>query len=311
MTKPGISVVIPAYNAAATLERALNSVVVQNYAPLDVMVIDDGSTDDTAAVAKNYPSLPVRLIRQPRNGGESLAMNAGIEAAQFDLIAFLDADDAWRAGKLEAQIAALTPEAPFCATAFEEIDGHGNQIDGHGNQIALIGDRAFGPSGMPLWRTLLEQSVIAKPTVLARKSALLEAGLFDPRLGVAADQDMWLKLAVTGPAVYLHEVLLTVYDMPTSLMRRYKRPDLTYTIPMIERRLEALGDRLTAQERDKILGRRYGTAARNLFRHHEWALGIGVALKSWGLGDTQWKHTAGLMLSSHPLARKLKTWRDR
>lgn len=100
--KPTVSVVIPCYNGAKYLRETLDSVLAQTYQVLEVLVIDDGSTDDSAAIAESYGP-PIRMIRQP-NQGESIARNRGIEEAKGDWIAFLDADDLWLPSKIEQQI---------------------------------------------------------------------------------------------------------------------------------------------------------------------------------------------------------------
>jgi glycosyltransferase involved in cell wall biosynthesis len=98
-----ISVVIPAFNAEAFLAEAIDSVLAQDHDPVEVIVVDDGSTDRTAAIASSYP---VRCLRQA-NGGQAAARNAGVAAARGSFISFLDADDLWRPSKLSTEIAHL------------------------------------------------------------------------------------------------------------------------------------------------------------------------------------------------------------
>ena len=102
-----VSVVIPCYNAAAYLRETLDSALGQTHPPLEVIVVDDGSTDDSAAIAQSYGP-PVRVIRQ-ENQGESVARNRGIDEAKGDWIAFLDADDLWKPTKLQKQLGAVEP----------------------------------------------------------------------------------------------------------------------------------------------------------------------------------------------------------
>src|SRR3972149_3633636 len=96
-----VSVVIPCYNGAVYLHETIESALAQTHSPLEVLVIDDGSTDDSAAIADSFGS-PVRVIRQT-NQGESVARNRGIDEARGDWIAFLDSDDVWNPTKLERQ----------------------------------------------------------------------------------------------------------------------------------------------------------------------------------------------------------------
>jgi glycosyltransferase involved in cell wall biosynthesis len=113
-----VSVVIPCYNGAKFLREALESVLGQTHPVLEVIVVDDGSTDDSAAIAESFGT-PVRVIRQS-NQGESVARNRGIEAAVGAWIAFLDADDLWLPNKIAAQISAASPRTTIVGTAVRD-----------------------------------------------------------------------------------------------------------------------------------------------------------------------------------------------
>jgi len=106
MSETTVSVVIPCYNAAPFLRETLESVLAQTHPPLEVVVVDDGSTDDSSRIAESFGP-PVRVIRQ-QNQGESVARNRGIAAARGEWVALLDADDVWEPRKLEMQITALS-----------------------------------------------------------------------------------------------------------------------------------------------------------------------------------------------------------
>src|ERR1700722_9130709 len=107
MTSPFVPSLIPAFNAAATIRRAIDSALGQTYQNLEVVVVDDGSRDTTSEIAASYERDDVRLIRLSSNQGASGAVNEGIAAAKGEFIAFLDADDEWLPTKLAKQIAAL------------------------------------------------------------------------------------------------------------------------------------------------------------------------------------------------------------
>lgn len=112
-----VSVVIPCYNGSPFLRETLDSVLNQTHNPLEVLVVDDGSTDDSAAIAQSYGQ-PVRVLRQ-RNQGESVARNRGIEESRGDWIAFLDADDAWKPTKLQRQLEAIRPDVACVHTNYQ------------------------------------------------------------------------------------------------------------------------------------------------------------------------------------------------
>src|SRR6185437_13144733 len=104
MSNPLISVLIPAYNAEKTIRRALDSVVIQNYTPLEIIVVNDASLDATRDVVASFGHPCLKLLDMPRNSGEGAPLNAGLRVAKGEFIAFLDADDEWLPGKLQKQI---------------------------------------------------------------------------------------------------------------------------------------------------------------------------------------------------------------
>jgi glycosyltransferase involved in cell wall biosynthesis len=119
---PLVSCVVPAWNAQRFLRQAIDSVLQQTWRPLELIVVDDGSTDDTAAIARSYGAL-LRLLQRP-NGGPCAARQAGVDAAAGTFVAFLDADDRWLPDKLGQQVAALTaaPEAGYCTCLIAAMD---------------------------------------------------------------------------------------------------------------------------------------------------------------------------------------------
>jgi glycosyltransferase involved in cell wall biosynthesis len=171
-----VTVVIPAYNPGRYLIAAIESALLQEPAPLEVIIVDDGSTVPVVVTDRSG----VRVVRQP-NAGPSAARNRGIREARGELIAFLDADDVWYPGKLAAQLARIRPGVGLCSCDFDVIDFEGTRPGwgGHG------GD----------YRQLLRGNSICTSTVLARRSVLVEAGGFDERLRRSEDWAMWLDIA--------------------------------------------------------------------------------------------------------------------
>lgn len=173
---PPISVIIPTFNAARFLPEAIESVAEQNYEPLEIIVVDDGSTDDTRDVAARWPR--VRYILQ-QNQGPSGARNTGVQAATSDILAFLDVDDLWTADHLQTLLPPLLaePELRFVwgTTQCVRID-----TDSVGNRV----------------HTILRDNVplFLIGATLFRRSAFVEVGPFDPALRMGEDTD-WLAMA--------------------------------------------------------------------------------------------------------------------
>jgi glycosyltransferase involved in cell wall biosynthesis len=196
-----ISVVIPTYNRAHTLPLALDSVLSQTMPAQEVIVVDDGSRDDTAAlVRKSYPQ--VRYLRQS-NGGVSRARNRGIAAAQEEWIAFLDSDDAWLPTKLAAQRTALRehPNTRLCHT--EEIwirrGRRVNQMDKHAK------------SGGFIFRACLPRCVISPSASILHRSLIEEVGSFDEALPACEDYDLWLRICATEPVAFVPTLQIEKY----------------------------------------------------------------------------------------------------
>ena len=216
---PLVSVVIPAWNAQWCVGRAIRSVLDQDIADLEIIVVDDGSNDDTAGVAAAFGA-PVRLIRQD-NGGMSHARNTGIHAARGRYLAFLDADDQWLPGKLAQQLAVLQarPTLAFVAgtARFETPDGAPCGYWGDpGATIAQQRELAdIFDSHAAVWG--------GASTVLARRTDVLAVGAFDATLFGAEDTDLWVRLATLGPFLNLPEPLAIIEKRDGSASTRLER----------------------------------------------------------------------------------------
>jgi glycosyltransferase involved in cell wall biosynthesis len=182
-----VSVIISTHNRAGLLPEAIDSVLRQTYPHVEIIVVDDGSTDDTPAVAARYGTR-IQYIRQ-KNAGVSNARNRGYMAARGEYIGFLDDDDVYFEDKLALQVAALQaqPEAPAanCNFYFMSQDG------------ALLSHNGIVPSHST-FKNLLLANFIWMSGPLIRRSALIAAGLFAPEFSLAADLDMWLRLSKLG-----------------------------------------------------------------------------------------------------------------
>ncbi|GAB4354640.1 MAG: hypothetical protein Fur0042_23700 [Cyanophyceae cyanobacterium] len=222
-----VSVIIPAYNAAATIAATVASALGQTYGDLEVIVVDDGSTDGTAAIVSDLGADPrLRLLRYP-NGGQAIARNRGIAAAVGELITFLDADDQWTPEKVAEQVRALdeNPEAAIAYGWTDYVDGAGRLLH-RGSYVSL--------SGRVLMALAQVNFIESGSNVMVRRSALdaiavataAGDGPFEPALVPSEDWDLWLRLAERFEfvAIARPQVLYRVADDSQSAnVRRLER----------------------------------------------------------------------------------------
>lgn len=193
-----VSVVVPCYNQAGFLGEAIQSAIAQSHAPLEVIVVDDGSTDDTARVAARFPD--VHYLRQP-NAGAPSARNAGLRQATGDLIVFLDADDRLLPDAISRGVAALAAHPDWAC-----VTGHVRIIDRSG---ATVDRPPQDHAGGDQFIALLRANYIWTPgAVLYRRAALADAGPFDPAAGASADYELNLRLARRFAIGCHHHVVL-------------------------------------------------------------------------------------------------------
>lgn len=188
-----VSVVIPACNSSSTIRSAIESVHSQNYKEFEIIVIDDGSSDNTRGVLAEFAS--IKYLYQ-ENQGPSAARNRGVREASGDLIAFLDADDIWLPEKLELQVQAFNknPRLGLCATASYFCDEHfGNR---RLNDAKLKDHRQIR-------RGLIEKNLFPTPTVMVRRECFEKVGLFDESIRYGEDWDMWLRVASEYETAYI------------------------------------------------------------------------------------------------------------
>ena len=263
-----VSVIIPAYNAEKTIRRALESVLRQNYAPIEIIVVNDASCDATVAVVESFREPTVTLINRPVNGGASAATNSGLRRASGEYVAFLDADDEWLPGKLHKQVALISahPQMTFVSCGGRFLSSSGEVREEFGMRIpALSSD---------LWRKLLADTYVAKPCVLARRAAFEQVGEFDERLPMAEDQDMWIRLASAGDVGVVLEPLVHVHDTPNSLTKTHALRIADWVMSVVEKNLERLKCRLGEAEVKRILRERLGALGRNLYVSGAYGAGI-------------------------------------
>lgn len=193
-----VSVIIPTYNSAHLIETALQSVVAQTYTDFEILVVDDGSTDDTKAVVEKFRG-PCRYLYQ-QHAGPSVARNAGIRHSSGEMIAFLDADDAWRQDKLAVQVARFTqdPQIGLLESGYYLCDAELKPLRYH--PPARLRGSAFED-------LLASYNAPNNSTVMVKRQFLEQAGGFDPSFSVLEDYDLWLRIAEHTVFDYSDEAL--------------------------------------------------------------------------------------------------------
>ncbi|MFT5425619.1 MAG: glycosyltransferase involved in cell wall biosynthesis [Gammaproteobacteria bacterium] len=199
-----VSVVIPTFNRVTLLERALNSVLAQTLPADEVIIVDDGSTDNTVSIVQSLYSKNelsrVNFIEQ-ENLGVSAARNAGIDAAKHEWIALLDSDDVWHNNKLEKQIQALKNSPEYLICHSDEVwIRHGRRVN-QMNKHQKLGGHIF--------QHCLPMCAISPSAVLIHRLIFDEIGLFDETLPACEDYDLWLRLCSRYPLLYIDEALIT------------------------------------------------------------------------------------------------------
>jgi GT2 family glycosyltransferase len=199
---PRVSVLLPVWNAEAFLAEAIESVLRQTFSSFELIVIDDGSTDRTAAIVEEFANLDerVRVLRRPHEG-ISLALNTGIADARGEYVARMDGDDISVPDRLERQVAYLDTH-PACVAL-------GSWIEVIDETARHIGLKTFATTNDEISTALLRGiSAMAHPTVVTRRDVLRAAGGYDPRRYPSEDLDLWLRLSERGELANVAEALL-------------------------------------------------------------------------------------------------------
>lgn len=241
-----VSVVIPAYNAGQFIEETLESVYAQTYPPYEVIVVDDGSIDDTQERVEKFlgrhPSLA--YIRQ-NSSGVAKARNMGIQAASGNWLAFMDADDLWTPTKLEIQMEFLRDNPHV-----DHLSAHATPFEGEKDRIH-VPDSGFGHRGNGVVEHAALLLTIGNPiitsSVMIRKSSVSELGGFDESLVVAEDHELWLRLAMHG--------YIFAYQHQKLVRRRIHEHNLSRNIALYKQEQEKFLPKKTPHKRGQWEGR--------------------------------------------------------
>lgn len=233
---PLVSAIIPTFNRGWILREAIQSVIDQTYQPMEIIVVDDGSTDETPSLLNAFGQ-QIRVITQ-ENRGVSAARNLGIRASRGELIALLDSDDLWTPEKIDRQVAFFNdhPDAMICQT--QEIWIRNGKRVNPKNKHKKRGGMIFEPS--------LELCLVSPSAVMMHRTLFDLKGFFDERLPACEDYDLWLRVSTTHP-IHLMDQACTIkrggHDDQLSGHHSLDR----YRIAAIEKLLDT--DALTPEQR--------------------------------------------------------------
>jgi glycosyltransferase involved in cell wall biosynthesis len=232
---PRVSIIIPSFNRARVVSRAIESALDQDFGDLEVLVVDDGSTDDTAEVIGQLADQRVSYLRLPANMGQGHARRVGIERARGRFVALLDSDDVWLPGKLATQMTVLErhPDIDLVFTDYLNIDHRASREDSAFSllrpSVAMLRVREVTDrvrvieDGLP--EAIMAANFIGASTVVVRQEVLVLVGSFDGRLRTAEDLELWWRLILAGATfAYVDGILSHRHKDHTSLT---SAPDVT------------------------------------------------------------------------------------
>ena len=303
---PGVAVVIPTYNRSDVLPEAVDSVLAQTWSPDEIVVVDDGSRDDTAAVMTPYVARGVRYVQRP-NGGNYAARNTGVAVTTAPLVAFLDDDDVWQPDKLE-RFVAFARRWPEVSAVFSDVE----KFDGTTRVPSFArGAPVFGawlgpcrrtddvvPTRRAMYLSLLQEIAVLPSALMVRRDAFERTGRFDESWRSFGDWEFCLRFARTERFGYIDVPLTTLRVSPDSIHRVDAVRGRTATIALLLReRARVRGDReaLAAIRRGVAHQRKHiswyyaetgrpGAAARNYLRGFLEVGDVGLFLRALAVG---------------------------
>ncbi len=281
--------VTAAYNMGGYIKETLDSVLGQDYPHVESIVVDDGSTDDTARVLEEYAGDPrVRVVRQ-RNAGQTVAKNRGLAEARGEFIAFCDADDTWRRDKLSLQLPRFAdPRVAVVYSDIECVDGQGRTLPYY--DIPHYEGRVTAP--------LLIDNFVPFPTSVARAAVLRAAGGFDESLTMSIDYDLWLRISVDHLFAFVPQRLAN-YRVWDGQMSKKTGERLDNFMRLIDRFVSAHPGAATRREIDRAYAHVYVTRgywhAREGRRADAWR-DYQAALRRDPLALRMWKRIVSLGL---------------
>jgi len=278
MSKPLVSAIIPTYNRAHIVCDAIESVLAQTYTDIEVIVVDDGSKDDTLARLKQYGER-IRVISQT-NAGPAAARNRGIAAARGRLIAFLDSDDLWLPEKTERQVALLERAGESVPCCLSNIMMKWNSGDRASFDIALLKPTNEEGVWLNVDEVLATRFVLFNQGIMIRREVLERIGVFDDSIRYLEDVEFPLRLSLEGPWAFIETPLVTWRESMTNSVYKNSKRDELCTSECMVKVFETHLARVEKAGRKRRL-RRYVSRELKRARRHLWSTKMSQS-SSWG-----------------------------
>lgn len=215
MIKPMVSIIIPTYNREKLLERSIESILKQTYKNFELIIVDDGSVDETKEMIEKFREQRINYVRNDKNRGAASARNLGISLAKYDYIAFQDSDDVWMADKLEKQMAVLSGSNEDTAFIYCSYLYHGEGIQER--VIIPRTDIDYELKRGDIFKQLLLGNLVGTPTMVVKKEVFERVGTFNEKFLCLEDYEMVLRLAKSYKAEFLDEILVNAYSCEESV----------------------------------------------------------------------------------------------
>ena len=231
MNGPLVSAIIPTYNRAKLVGEAVDSVLAQTYRNLEVIVVDDGSSDGTVASLKRYGST-IRVLTQS-NAGPAAARNHGIRLSHGELVAFLDSDDLWLPTKIERQVGLLDKAGPSVPCCLSNVDMR--WVD---REVTSFASSWLDPDITEgIWlnpdQVLATRFVLFNQAVMIRRSTLNSIGGFDENLRLLEDAELSMRLSLEGPWAFIREPLVIWRESSVSCYQGARHDEVSSQVPMM------------------------------------------------------------------------------
>jgi len=210
-TEPTVSVIIPTYNRELLITRAIRSVLNQTYRDFELIVVDDGSIDNTVGIVNGFNDPRIKYIRHDKNRGVAAARNTGIKAARGSYIAFQDSDDEWLPTKLEKQLQAFTAAPPKVGVVYSGVWRVENNKKTYFIHYAKRGN---------LYYSLFKLGFIYLQSAMVKKECFFKVGIFDEEIPGAEDWELWLRISKYYHFRCIEEPSVSIYDTPDSLSKQ-------------------------------------------------------------------------------------------